>query len=66
MPHLDFAALIRHCAQHLAYFMVPRYIDVVTNLPQTALGKIEKHKLAEYALQETTFDVKAAGLFIER
>lgn len=66
VPPLDWAALVRHCNRHLAYFMVPRYFDVGIILPRTALGKIEKHKLKTYPLADTTFDVKASGILIER
>lgn len=65
-PPIDHAALISHCARHLAYFMVPRYFDTGVQLPRTALGKIEKHKLKDYPLSASTFDVKAAGIRVER
>lgn len=65
-PPLDYAALVQHCTKHLAYFMVPRYFDTGVTLPRTPLGKIEKHKLKSYPLSDTTFDVKAAGIHIER
>jgi crotonobetaine/carnitine-CoA ligase len=32
---LDLKDLIRFCAKHMAYFMVPRYIDVVEEIPRT-------------------------------
>ena len=66
VPPLNYAALVGHCAKHLAYFMVPRYFDTGLQLPRTALGKIEKHKLKSYPLTEKTFDVKAAGIRVER
>lgn len=63
---LDRAALIRHCARHLAYFMVPRYLDVLDALPRTAVGKIRKQELKDMPLRPETFDVKAAGIEVPR
>jgi crotonobetaine/carnitine-CoA ligase len=42
---LDPTALIQHCSAHLAYFMVPRYLDFRSELPRNAIGKVEKVKL---------------------
>jgi crotonobetaine/carnitine-CoA ligase len=63
---VDLAALLEHAGQRLAYFMVPRYVDVVDMLPRNAVGKVEKYKLRSEPLHETTFDRKAAGVVIER
>jgi acyl-CoA synthetase (AMP-forming)/AMP-acid ligase II len=50
-PDVDPAALterlLAHCRQHLAGFQVPKRIDVVTGLPKTATGKIQKAELRE-------------------
>jgi fatty-acyl-CoA synthase len=42
---LDAAAIAAHCSARLARFKVPRYVEVVTSLPRTASGKIQKHLL---------------------
>jgi len=60
--HADFAAILEHCSRHLARFMLPRFIEVVTELPRNAVGKIEKQKLKQRPLAAGTFDSKAAGL----
>lgn len=46
----------------MAYFMVPRYVDMVTELPKTPTGKIQKFPLRERGLTETTWDRVAAGV----
>jgi amino acid adenylation domain-containing protein len=37
--------VIRHCAQHLEDFMVPKYVEFRAGLPRTAQGKIDKRRL---------------------
>lgn len=62
----DCAALIRHCGRNLAYFMVPRFIDVMEALPRTPVGKVRKQELKEMPLQPGTFDIRAAGIEVPR
>jgi fatty-acyl-CoA synthase len=40
------------CKGQIASFKVPRYIQFVTDFPQTASGKLQKYKLQERALQD--------------
>ena len=46
---IDVDALIAHCRTHLASFKVPRTIEVVDQLPQTHIGKVNKAALRERA-----------------
>ena len=46
-------ALTRYCLVHLSRFKVPRRISIVTSLPQTKNGKLDRGKLREEALQLT-------------
>ena len=39
---IDLDALVAHCRTHLATFKVPRSIEVVNELPQTHIGKVNK------------------------
>jgi amino acid adenylation domain-containing protein len=39
--------IIRHCAQRLENFMVPKYVDIRKELPKTTSGKISKKELLE-------------------
>ena len=38
------------------YFFVPRYVDVVDELPTTPTNKVQKFKLREKGLTATTWD----------
>lgn len=42
---VDPAGLVAWCADRLARFKVPRYVEVVADLPKTPTNKIEKHRL---------------------
>ena len=42
---LDPAALVAHCAERMAPFMVPRYVRVVQELPKTPTQKVQKFEL---------------------
>ena len=58
---LDPARLLDHCARDLPYFAVPRYVDMVTELPVTATGKVAKAELRSRGVTVTTWDSLASG-----
>jgi len=58
---LDAAALCAFCAERLPKFAVPRYLDVVADLPRTANGKVQKFVLRERGVTSTTWDREAAA-----
>ena len=37
--------VLRHCAQHLEDFMMPKYVELCSSLPKTTSGKIKKTSL---------------------
>lgn len=53
--------LLRSCEPRLPYFAVPRYVEVVRELPLTPTGKIEKYKLRERGVGNETWDAETAG-----
>jgi carnitine-CoA ligase len=65
---VDHAELIRFCADHMAYYMVPRYLEVVDALPKTPSEKIEKYKLAVSARERLgeLWDREKAGVEVRR
>jgi crotonobetaine/carnitine-CoA ligase len=42
---VDVQNLIDHCTARLAKFKVPKVVHVVPELPRTAVGKVQKHRL---------------------
>ncbi len=58
--------LMEFCQARMAYFAVPRYVDVVAELPATENGKIQKYKLRERGVTAATWDREAAGYRLVR
>jgi len=59
-------SLIRYLEPRMAYFMIPRYIDVIEMMPKTPTGKIMKFKLRERGLTSSTWDRVKAGVKLKR
>jgi crotonobetaine/carnitine-CoA ligase len=53
-------ALRGWCAERLPRHAVPRFVELVKELPMTPTGKIEKFKLRERGVTATTDDARAA------
>lgn len=62
MEQLDPAALLTYLARRLPHFMVPRYIEIVPNLPRTPTNKVRKRDLREAGINDATWDRQKAGL----
>ena len=58
--------LMRFCETRMAYFCVPRYVDFIDQLPVTENGKVQKFKLRERGITQTTWDREAAGYKLAR
>jgi crotonobetaine/carnitine-CoA ligase len=57
---LDPVELIRFCEPRLPHFAVPRYVDVLPELPLTASGKVEKYRLRLRGVTASTWDREQA------
>jgi len=58
--------LMAHCEERMAYFMVPRYVRIMDQLPKTPTERIQKAKLREEGITNHTWDGEAAGYKIKR
>lgn len=58
--------IIRFCEGKIAYFMVPRYVEIKDSLPKTPSERIEKYKLKEEGVTGRCWDRVAAGYEIAR
>ncbi len=48
---LESESVIRFCKERLAHYKAPKYVEVVSSLPRTALGKIDRGKLERERLE---------------
>jgi len=62
----DPAEFVQWMAERMPYFMVPRYIRFVDQLPKTPTERVQKVKLREQGITDDTFDREAAGITIKR
>ena len=63
---LEAEELIRFCNDRMAYFMVPRYLEFIKALPKTPTEKVEKFRLRERGITESTWDREKAGIKLKR
>jgi crotonobetaine/carnitine-CoA ligase len=54
------------CCERLPYFAVPRYVDVVAELPKNVIGRVLKPVLRERGVSDTTWDRERAGYVVRR
>ncbi len=62
------AELIRFCQDNMAYFMVPRFLELVEEMPKTMTQKVQKFRLQEAAQQRLPeiWDREKAGIKVTR
>jgi carnitine-CoA ligase len=63
---LDPEELTRFLVDRLPYFMVPRYLEPVAELPKTPTQKVQKHLLRSSGVDESVWDREAAGIVLRR
>jgi carnitine-CoA ligase len=63
---LDPVEIVRHCEGKMAYFAVPRFVRIVTEMPLTENGKIRKVALREAGRTSDIWDRDAAGYKLRR
>ncbi len=63
---IDPAALIEFLRGRLAYFMIPRYVRILPELPKTPSSKVLKTDLRAQGVTADTWDREVAGIVIRR
>jgi carnitine-CoA ligase len=58
-------ALFEFCAEHLPFFMVPRYLEFLEEIPKTANQKAQRYLLRQ-RVEGTVYDREALGLRLAR
>lgn len=62
----DERGMIEYLVERLPYFMVPRYLEFVDELPKTPTQKVQKSALRELGVTDSTWDRQAAGIEVTR
>ena len=58
--------LFDFCLEQLPYYMVPRYIELVDELPKTPSLRVQKFLLRDAGVTATTWDRESEGLQVRR
>ena len=59
-------ALLDYCQDNMAYFMVPRYVRFMSELPKTPTLRVQKVELRNQGLTDDTWDREKAGYRVRR
>ncbi len=60
------AELIKFLIPRMPYFMVPRYVEVVSGFPKTETMRVKKYELRARGNSAETWDREAAGIHVTR
>jgi crotonobetaine/carnitine-CoA ligase len=63
---IDPKTLTEYLIDRLAYFMVPRYIRIVEEIPKTETNKARKVVFRDEGITEDTWDRETAGIKLKR
>ena len=63
---LDYAELLDFCGARMPYFSVPRYVEIVSELPKTVIGRIRKDVLRARGVGPGAWDRETNGYIVSR
>lgn len=63
---IELEQLSRFLIDRLPYFMVPRYVEVLDELPKTPTQKVHKHLLRDRGVGPGVWDRESAGIVLRR
>ena len=58
--------LMAYCEEHMAYFMIPRYLRFMKEMPKTPTQRVRKVELREEGVTPDTWDREKAGYKLKR
>jgi carnitine-CoA ligase len=58
--------LMDHCVENIPFFALPRYIEILEDLPRSPIARVLKYKLRERGITAQTWDREAAGYVVAR
>jgi len=63
---VDFAELLDFCSARMPYFCVPRYLEVIDEIPKNVIGRVRKDVLRNRGLGADAWDREAHGYVLSR
>ncbi|KUH95469.1 ATP-dependent acyl-CoA ligase [Mycobacterium sp. IS-1556] len=63
---VDFAELLDFCADRMPYFCVPRYLEVLPEIPKNVIGRVRKDLLRARGAGAGTWDRETNGYTLSR
>jgi carnitine-CoA ligase len=63
---LDYAELLDFCGARMPYFSVPRYVEIVSELPKTIIGRVRKDVLRARGVGSAAWDRESHGYIVSR
>ena len=63
---LDYTELLDFCSARMPYFCVPRYVEVVSELPKTIIGRVRKDILRGRGVGPGAWDRESHGYIVSR
>lgn len=63
---LDHAELLDFCSARMPYFCVPRYLEVLDDIPKNVIGRVRKDLLRQRGLSAGAWDREAHGYTLTR
>jgi crotonobetaine/carnitine-CoA ligase len=63
---VDYAELLDFCSARMPYFCVPRYLEVLDEIPKNVIGRVRKDVLRERGLGPGAWDREAHGYVLSR
>jgi carnitine-CoA ligase len=63
---LDYVELLDFCGARMPYFSVPRYVEIVSELPRTIIGRVRKDILRARGVGSATWDRESHGYIVSR
>lgn len=63
---LDYADLLDFCGARMPYFCVPRYVEIVNEIPKTIIGRVRKDILRARGVGPGAWDRESHGYIVSR
>ncbi len=63
---LDYVELLDFCAERMPYFCVPRYVEIMSEIPKTIIGRVRKDVLRARGVGPGAWDRESHGYVVSR